>query len=302
MQKSYAPIVLFVYNRPGHTQRTIEALTANEGAAMTDIIIYADGPKTSNDQEQVKLIRKYIDTIQGFKSVSIVLRDKNLGLANSIIDGVTEVLKKYERVIVMEDDLVTSPYFLRYMNESLDYYKDDDRVVSIHGYIYPVQKPVPETFFLRGADCWGWATWQRGWFHFNPDGEWLLSQLRLRKLTKKFDFNGSFSYSSMLKGQVAGTNNSWAVRWYASAFLQNKLTLYPGRSLVQNIGHDSSGEHCETSEKFNTALSMTPIRINDIAIEDSREGRVAFTDFFRGHHSLTRNIFTKIFHKLTRNL
>lgn len=301
---SYASVALFVYNRPVHTRKTIEALAANEGAQETDLIIFSDGPKSSDTDDQVIAVRDYLYSVQGFKSVSVVMRDKNLGLANSIVGGVTDVLKKHDRVIVMEDDLVTSPYFLRYMNEALEYYKHNDRVVSIHSYVYPVKKSLPETFFLRGADCWGWATWRRGWAHFNPDGENLLSQLRRRKLTKEFDFNGALGYTRMLKAQIAGINDSWAVRWYASAFLLNKLTLYPCRSLIQNIGLDSSGTHSGSSDSFDILLSENPIRIGGIPVEDSNVGREAFIAFLRCHHSWRDPLalLAGIFRKLTQKL
>jgi len=297
-----APVVIFVYNRPWHTRQTIEALSANEGVQGTDLIIYSDGPKSPDAIEQVNEVRHYLSGVRGFKSVSIVLRDTNLGLAKSIIDGVTEVLKKYNCVIVIEDDLVTSPYFLQYMNDALEFYQNVDRVVSIHGYLFPVKKLLPETFFLKGADCWGWATWRRGWANFNPNGEWLFSELHRLKLTSEFDFKGTYEYTTMLKDQIDGNNDSWAVRWYASAFLHNKLTLYPGRSLVQNIGFDSSGVHCEVNRNIEVSLSATPVRVEVIPVEDSKVGRKAFINFFRSQHARQnlRIVISDIIHKLTR--
>ena len=128
-----------------------------------------------------------------------------------------------DKVIVLEDDLVTSPHFLQYMNDGLGIYERDDRVISIHGYSYPVHGKLPETFFLRGADCLGWATWKRGWDLFEDDGQRLLNELERRNLTRSFDFDGSYPYTQMLRDQIAGSNSSWAVRWYASAFLRDKL-------------------------------------------------------------------------------
>ena len=157
----------------------------------------------------------------------------------------------------------------------------DDRVVSIHGYVYPVGQPLPEAFFLHGADCWGWATWSRGWSCFNSDGQFLLDELKRHKTIRAFDFNGTYPFSKMLEGQIKGTNDSWAVRWYASAFLAGKLTLYPGRSLVHNIGNDDSGTHCGESADFDANLSSTQISLNHINSEPSQEGRQAFEDFFR---------------------
>src|SRR5262249_35869456 len=156
-------------------------------------------------------------------------RERNFGLAQSIVQGVSGTVAQHGRIIVLEDDMVTSPHFLTYMNQALDKYADEARVVSIHGYVYPVEQPLPETFFLPGADCWGWATWKRGWSCFNPDGQFLLNELKRQKLIRDFDFNGAFPYSEMLQAQIKGANDSWAVRWYASALLAGKLTLYPGR-------------------------------------------------------------------------
>ncbi len=276
-----SPITLFVYNRPNHTRRTIEALKQNLLAENSDLIVFSDVPKSEAQAEAVSEVRKYIRTIDGFKSVTIIEREANFGLARSIIDGVTAVVNKYGRIIVLEDDMVTSPYFLTYMNEALEKYADDERVVSIHGYVYPVTQSLPEAFFLPGADCWGWATWGRGWTCFNSDGQFLLDEIKRRKLIRAFDFNGAYPFSKMLEGQIKGTNDSWAVRWYASAFLAGKLTLYPGRNLVHNIGNDNSGTHCEESADFDANLSSTQINLNNINCEPSQKGRQVFEDFFR---------------------
>jgi len=243
MKSGYAPIALFTYNRPWHTQQTVEALLRNVEAADSDLIVFSDGPKDGGSRENIYEVRQHLRTIEGFKSVRIVERKKNLGLAQNIISGVTEVVNEHGRVIVLEDDLVTSPYFLRYMNDALDAYQDDDRVISIHGYCYPIEG-LPETFFQKGADCLGWATWKCGWDLFEPDGSKLLAELTQRNLLHRFDFFEAYDFSGMLRGQTMGKNQSWAVRWYASALLNNKLTLYPGQTLVQHIGSDGSGTHC----------------------------------------------------------
>ena len=237
-----APIALFVFNRLEHTRQTIDALQKNVLADQSDLIIFSDAPKTEAKYEAVREVREYIHQIDGFKTVTIVERPINLGLANSVIDGVTSVVNRYRRVIVLEDDMVTSIYFLQYMNDGLNQYEKNEDVASIHGYVYPIDG-LPETFFLRGADCWGWATWKDKWAMFEPDGIRLLDELKRRNLTKRFDFNSTYFYSKMLADQISGKNNSWAVRWHASAFLNNKYTLYPGKSLVLNIGNDGSGTH-----------------------------------------------------------
>ena len=276
-----APIVVFTYNRPEHTLRTINALLMNPLANKSDIIIYSDSARTANDNKAVDEVRNYISEITGFRSIKVIHRNKNFGLAESIIQGVTEALQQSEKIIVLEDDMVVSPYFLEYMNVALEQFVDDDRVISVHGYVYPVDFELPEAFFLPGADCWGWATWRRGWTLFNSDGQYLLDELVRLNLIQKFDYNGAYPYSNMLKAQIKGANDSWAIRWHASAFIANKLTLYPGRSLLNNIGNDSSGTHCGDSDSMDVKLSETKINFNNIAVEPSQMGREAFEIFFR---------------------
>ena len=276
-----APIVLFTYNRPEHTLRTLNALLMNPLANESDIIIYSDSARAANHNKAVDEVRSYLTELTGFRSIKVIHRDKNFGLAESIIQGVTEVLQQSEKVIVLEDDMVVSPYFLEYMNEALEQFVDDDRVISVHGYVYPVDIELPEAFFLPGADCWGWATWRRGWALFNSDGQYLLDELVRRHLIQEFAYNGAYPFLNMLKEQIKGENDSWAIRWYASAFLTNKLTLYPGRSLVNNIGNDGSGTHCGDSDSMDAKLSETKINLNNIAVEPSQVGREAFEIFFR---------------------
>ncbi len=276
-----APIVVFTYNRPNHTQRTVESLLKNPLAKKSDLIIFSDAAPTPSQRQAVDEVRRYLSIITGFHSVKLIHRSRNFGLAESIIQGVTEVLQQSEKVIVLEDDMVVSPYFLEYMNETLEQFVDDDRVISVHGYVYPVDIELPEAFFLPGADCWGWATWRRGWALFNSDGQYLLDELVRRHLIQEFDYNGAYPFLNMLKDQIKGANDSWAIRWHASAFLAGKLTLYPGRSLVHNIGTDSSGTHSEDSDSMDAKLSETKINLNNIAVESSRTAREAFENFFR---------------------
>jgi hypothetical protein len=259
---NFAPIAVFCFKRRLHLLQTIESLLCNPLAQFSDLFVFSDGPRNDEDEAQVCEVRNYVRSIRGFRAVQIFCREKNVGMAESIIDGVTSVCNQFGRVIVLEDDMIVSPYFLQYMNDALNLYENEDRVISIHGYIYPVNKILPETFFLRGADCWGWATWQRGWKLFNPDGAILLSQLKQRMLTGEFDLDGAYPYTQMLKDQIDAKNDSWAIRWHASAFLQDKLTLYPGRSLVANIGNDGSGTHCGTTNQYDSQLSETPIHLS----------------------------------------
>ncbi|MCX7821523.1 MAG: glycosyltransferase [Brevinematales bacterium] len=277
-----SPILLFVYNRPWHTRETVEALKRNELASESELFIYSDGAKNEEARKNVEEVRKYIHTISGFKKIYIIEREKNYGLANNIIDGVTKIVNEYGRVIVLEDDLVTSSGFLRYMNEGLELYAHEEKVASIHGYIYPLKHPeeLPETFFIRGADCWGWATWARAWKYFEPDGKKLLEELKKRKLTKEFDFNGAYPYTKMLENQIKGKNNSWAIRWYASAFLNGMVTLYPRYSLVRNIGLDNSGTHCGATKVFDSHLSKN-VEVRKTEIRECSEAKKRMEFYLR---------------------
>jgi hypothetical protein len=279
-----APVALFAYRRPDHLRSTIESLQRNPEAPRTALTIFSDGARGTGDEDGVADVRAYAAIITGFASVELVARPRNFGLAASIIDGVTAMLARHERVIVVEDDLLVSQHFLAYMNDGLERYAEDTRVASIHAYIYPLAQPVAETFFLRGADCWGWATWRRAWQHFNPDGRALLAQLQARGLTRDFDHGGVAGFTEMLAGQIAGRNNSWAIRWHAACFLDGLLTLYPARSLVHNIGNDGSGTHRDydaQNNRFGREVTATPVTVDPILVEESQEARNAVTDYFR---------------------
>ena len=286
-------IVLFAYSRVSSLIQVIDSLKNNPESKKFDLIVFSDAPKSEKYNSAVKEVRDYLPKVCGFLSVSIYYREENFGLSKNIIEGISDVLSSYERVIVLEDDIVVSPFFLRFMNEALDRYSEDNRVISVHGYVYPVQM-LPEAFFLRGADCWGWATWRRGWKLFNPDGQFLFDELKRKKQLKAFDFNGAFSYSGMLQDQINGLNDSWAVRWHASAFLANKLTLYPGRSLVNNIGNDGSGTHCASTKSFYSEFSKSPIRLDEVIVEESVKAKKIFEDFFW----VRQRLFQRIRHRL----
>lgn len=253
----------------------------NRMAGESDLTVYSDAPKSEAQAEKVRQVREYIDNIQGFRSVTVVRRETNFGLARSIIEGVSATLDKYGRIIVLEDDMITSPHFLAYMNEALDRFANDDRVACIHGYVFPLKQKLPEAFFLPGADCWGWATWDRGWASFNSDGQYLLDEIKRRGLTRTLDYNGAYPFSRMLEDQIKGKNDSWAVRWYTSAFLEGKLTLHPGRSLVHNIGNDKSGTHSGASPELDVKLSEAPIDLSKVNVEPCDWCRKAFEEFFR---------------------
>jgi hypothetical protein len=260
---------------------TIESLQSNPEASLSFLTVFCDAAKCDEQKADVAAVHDFADQIEGFKKIHIVKRQSNLGLAANITDGVTQLTETFGRVIVVEDDLMLSPYFLRYMNDALNIYSEDDCVASVHGYSYPVDGALPETFFLRGADCWGWATWRRAWQHFRPDGSALLAELETRGLTYEFDMDGQYGFTRMLRDQIAGRNNSWAIRWHASCFLDGRLTLYPGRSLVHNIGNDGSGTHSKHTNIYEQTLSKVPIDLTRQPTIESREGRAAFVHYFK---------------------
>jgi hypothetical protein len=280
-----APIALFAYRRPEHLARTIESLRGNIEAAETEVFVFSDAARNGEAERAVAQVRLMLQDLPGFKAVNVVRRDRNFGLAANITSGISTVLAEYESVIVVEDDLVVSPWFLRFMNTALARYRREPQVGSISGYCYPIENFVAETFFIRGADCWGWATWRDRWCIYNADGAALLAELRRKDLCTCFDFDGAMPFSRMLEEQIAGKNDSWAVRWHASCFLHNLLILYPGRSLVVNVGDDGSGTHTTTvSHRYDVALSDGPVEVGSVALEESRAAREAIKEFFMSRH------------------
>ncbi|TXB65417.1 glycosyltransferase [Vicingus serpentipes] len=292
MKNELAPIVLFVYNRPDHTKKVLESLSLNKEARNSLLYIVCDGIKENSTEENtlnINEVRKIADEENRFQEVKVIKHSSNNGLAKSIIEGVTNLFNKHDRLIILEDDLVTSPYFLNYMNNSLNVYQDDTEVVCISGYVYPIKKKLPETYFIKGADCWGWATWKNKWSIFNKNGEDLLNKIETQGLQNDFDFDSSYPYTQMLKDQVLGYNNSWAIRWYASSFLKHKYCLYPGVSLVQNIGIDGSGTHSGISNSWDVNLSKTAINIVKQPAIENKLAKKQFIKYFNSLKKVNKN-------------
>lgn len=257
--QNLAPIALFVYNRPEHTRRTIKFLAKNLLADESKLFIFSDSPKDASQSAKVAEVREIIRATEGFKSVTIIERLTNLGLANSIIDGVTMLTEKYGQVIVFEDDLISSLYTLQYFNDALRRYKNEERVMHIGAYMYPLQnKALPQTFFYRAASSWGWATWERAWKNFEPDIDILISRFNARK-RYEFSIEGTMNFWKQIREFKRGKNNSWAIRWYASIFLLGGLTLNPSKSLINNIGHDGSGIHSGKNNIYDVKISNHPV-------------------------------------------
>ena len=294
-----APILLFVYNRPEHTRRCIESLLKNSLASERNLFIYAEGAKDSTQQEAVNEVRNYIRSIKGFKQITLMERSENWGLARNIINGVTTQVNRYGKVIVLEDDLVVAPYFLQFMNEALEVYKDEPKVGHIQACDFTQDTTLPDTFLIKWTGSWGWATWDRAWKHFNPNGNELLQELEERKLTHVFDFNGKYGFTRMLRRQIEGKNNSWAIRWNASLFLKDILSLNVGRSLVQNEGFDGSGTNCGGGGLYASHLYLQPLFITPISpIEENKEARQAFIRYY----ARTNSFWAKAIRRIKRTL
>ena len=294
-----SPILLFVYNRLPHTRRCIESLLKNSLAAESELFIYTDGAKDQTVASEVEEVRNYIHTLQGFKRITIIERDKNWGLARNIIDGVSTQVKKYGKVIVLEDDLVVAPYFLQFMNDALETYKDEPKVGHIQACDFTQDSSLPDTFLIKWTGSWGWGTWDRAWKHFNPNGKELLQELEQRKLTFTFDFNGKYGFTRMLRRQIEGKNNSWAIRWNASLFLKDILSLNVGRSLVQNEGFDGSGTNCGGGGLYASNLHLEPLAVHKITpITENKEARQAFVRYY----ARTNSFWAKAIRRIKRTL
>jgi hypothetical protein len=237
-KNNLAPIAIFVYKRFEYLNILINSLKKNKLSRNSSVFIFSDGWKDNDDKKDVLKVREYLSRISGFKKISIILRSKNFGLSRNIISGINTVLQKNKKIIVLEEDLELSKYFLEFINYGLKIYQSEEKVASINAWSFPFKnkKNIPDTFFIRGADCWGWGTWKRSWKKFNTDGKKLLQQIERHNLKKLFNFNNSYNFFKMLEHQIKGKNDSWAIRWYASMFLENMYTLYPKISLVNNIG------------------------------------------------------------------
>lgn len=301
-----APLALFVYNRPSHTRQTLEAISSNLLADQTSLYVFIDGPKKDADTQTIERIDETKDIVRSrswCKELIVVERDTNLGLATSIIEGVTALVNQFGSVIVLEDDLVTSRYFLSFMNQALQTYQFEESVACISGYIYPVEDKLPDAFFLKGADCWGWATWKRAWDHFEKDGVILAQQINDRKLEIEFDFDNSFPYYQMLIDQIANKNNSWAIRWYASAFLKEHLCLYPGISYVKNIGLDGSGTHSGSGLGFLNAENFDENCVslhNSLLIREDKAAKAVLAKYFRNKFAKQKTGFIQQIQQIVR--
>jgi GT2 family glycosyltransferase len=251
-----APIALFAFNRPDKLNACLASLEENQGARSSDLYIFVDGPRDSKDIVKVEQVSDISRAATGFRSISVNISQKNLGLAKSLRSGISTVLREHNSIIVIEDDLILADSFLDFMNAGLARFAQEKRVASIQGFQYPVIPPLNELVAIRGADCWGWGTWKDRWESTNFDTNQLLFELRSRELENDFDLDGSMPYTRMLENQRQGLIDSWAICWHASMFLQDRVSIHPSDSLVFNSGNDGQGTHKGKHSMFDTKLGF----------------------------------------------
>jgi hypothetical protein len=255
--KKLAPICLFTFDRLEETIKTVEALKKNHLASSSELYVFSDGAKNESSEKKVLEVRKYLQTINIFKKVTIYEAKDNKGLANSIIAGVSQVIERYGRVIVLEDDLVTSPNFLDFMNESLNFYEKNDKIFSISGYTFnlPSLENYPKDYYLGvRASSWGWGTWQDKW----EDVDWEVKSYKIfrNSVSQQLKFmKGGSDMPRMLRRQMNADIDSWAIRWCYHQFLNDKLTVFPTTSKIKSIGFGDNATHTSGKEKqFDTFL------------------------------------------------
>lgn len=246
------PIILFIYNRPNHTKQTLEALSNNTLASQSDLFIFADGPKNTASKEQlesIKQTRKVAASENWCKSVTLIESETNKGLARSIIEGVTEIINKYGKAIILEDDIITGKYFLEYMNEALEKYQGNKEVWHVTGWRDPIKHTKKnKAYFYPTMDCWSWATWADRWQNYKKDAAYYKS-IFTDSMKKAFNIDGADPYMWLqIEENISGKINTWAIFWYATIFLKHGLCIAPTTSLCKNIGFDNSGVHCSENQ------------------------------------------------------
>lgn len=246
-----APIALFVYKRPRQTQLVLESLANNDYACDSTLYVFSDAAKEIADKVYVDEVRNVVRSQQWCKEVHLIERPHNLGLFKSITSGVSELVERFGRIIVIEDDLVLSKGFLDFINRALDKYESVERVMQISGHTFPFNSTdTNDANFIPVATCQGWATWKRAWKLFDPSTLGYESLIYDKALRYKFNVNGSFPYTRMLFAQKAGKISSWAICWWWSFFNNDGLCLYPSLSLVKNIGFGEGASHTKASDSY----------------------------------------------------
>ena len=296
---SAAPIALFVYNRPWHTRQTIEALKKNNLAGSSDLFIFSDGPQTADAEKDVQAVREYVGTVRGFRSIEVFERERNFGLAESIVDGVSRLCNEFGKAIVLEDDIVTSPYFLEFMNQALKRYSSEKKIWHISGWNYPVDATgLQESFFLRVMNCWGWATWADRWSFYKKDPERLVKNWT-KKDIYRFNLEGAHDFWAQVAANHSGLAKTWAIFWYATIFEQQGLCLNPASTYVVNIGHDGSGTNCQKTDVHSSSLATRCVSSYPETFVENEQAVELIKHFY---HSTRPELLVRIRRKISRGL
>jgi len=298
-KKELVPICLFTYNRLNETIKTIEALQNNFLAKDSDLYIYSDGGKTEKDKEKVTKVREYLYSISGFKSITTFESPTNRGLANSVISGVSKILELNERVIILEDDLVTSPNFLDFMNQALMFYQEDNTIFSISGYTLnlPSLPGKKDYYFGYRASSWGWGIWRDRWKVI----DWKVTEyenfIKDRSLVEKFKRGGS-DLPRMLSNQINGRIDSWAIRFCFHQFKCNLMTVFPTKSKIISIGFSNEATNTIGSQRFNTPLDKEIKRKFYFEKFNNIDQKVI--NEFASKFSVKSRVYNQLFKKLSR--
>ena len=287
-----APIGIPVYNRINHTKMMITSLLNNKLASDTEVYFFCDNYKSKKDQCLVDEVRSFIFSIQGFKKINIILRDKNFGLSKNTIDGVEHILKTNEKFIWLEDDIIVSKFFLDYMNEALHFYKNNKKIMSITGYAYPIKDlKFKESIALsRLMQCWSWGTWKNKWNYFKKDKN--IMSLFNKEMIHEFTFEGANpNFWKQIEWNINGKINTWAVFWYASIFLNDGLCVIPREAYAINVGHDGSGHHTQPNRYFDNILSNSK---KFTFINDTKENEEYFYALKKYFISIQPSIYERL--------
>lgn len=297
-----APVVLFVFNRPFHTKKTIEALKKNYLSSSTDLIIYSDAADGVGCVSEVDKVRDYIRGLEGFKSIKIIEREVNLGLANNILSGVTEVVNDYGKIIVLEDDLVVSKAFLLYMNKALAFYGSASNVWHISGWSYPIKfDGLGDAFLWRVMNCWGWATWAEKWACFEKNPNRLIDNWS-SETKSRFDLDDAGVFWSQVTDNSSRKIDTWAIFWYSTIFENNGLCLSPTQTFVNNIGYDGSGINCVRTNSFSDKDLTLCEDLNINYPRDFKESEVAVKLIKSYYRKMKNRFFFRFLNKVSRLL
>ena len=295
----YSPIVIFAFNRPVAVKNTVASLQRNPESKDSDLYIFVDGPRIGRKDEEDKVneVRNFVKNISGFKSLHYSFSERNRGLAESVINGVTEVLNQYGSVIVVEDDLVLMPNFLNYMNQGLARYKDDNRVMSVCGHSCKVTPPKGYPFsayFFTRSSSWGWGTWKNRW----EGVDWQLNDWTAVEANRKsFVQSQGSDVFKMLRDWKYGKNHSWAIRFCYAQYVTNRLSVIPCKSFVNNNGFDGDGTNCKRYSRFKFELDEREERLSFVWPTDVRLNSSIYRQA-KWYHSIPLRIWSRVMYMI----